>query len=62
MKLSDKLAKVGEDFTITKYDNGFKVEVRGETPDENWSTASILVTNLDQIFELLTEFDEMEQQ
>lgn len=62
MKLSDKLAKVGEDFTITKYDNGFKVEVRGENHEENWTNANILVTNLDQIFELLTEFDEMEQQ
>jgi hypothetical protein len=56
MKISDKLKTVNNEVSIAKCDNGFIFEVRGETPEENWSHVKIVCNSLDQVFELLTEY------
>ena len=60
MKLSDKLGKVNEDFTVTKYDNGYKVSVGGEDHSENWADANILCDELAEVVELVDEWSSME--
>ena len=61
MELKDKLSKVNDDITITKYDNGYRVNVGGEDHNENWSDANILVTELGDVMGLVTEWALMEQ-
>ena len=38
-KISDKLVKVNENFTINMYDNGFMIEVGGRDDENEWKTA-----------------------
>ena len=61
MKLSDKLAKVDDTFEVTQYDNGFKVEVRGENANGDWATAQILVGDHCSVIELFDEYCTMEK-
>lgn len=61
MKISDKLAKVNDTFEVTKYDNGYKVEVRGRDSSEDWATVNILCSELAQVADRLEEWDNMEQ-
>ena len=60
MKLSDKLVKVSDTFEVTQYDNGFRVEVRGENTEGNWRTAQILVGDHGAVKELFDEYCNME--
>ena len=54
-KLSDKLAKVNDNFNITMYDNGFLIEVVGRDTDEEYRTAKIMVPTIEQLLELVKE-------
>lgn len=58
-QLSDKLAKVNESFTINMYDNGYMIEVGGRDHDEEWKTAKIMVTEVDELLALVREATEM---
>jgi hypothetical protein len=61
MKISDKLTKVSDSFTINMYDNGFMVEVNGRHSDGDWKTAKIMCTNLEQLIECVSEATTMER-
>lgn len=54
MKLNNKLTKVEESLTVYRYDNGFMVEISGRDNEDDWITAKILATSLDEVFELIT--------
>jgi hypothetical protein len=58
-KLSDKLTKVNESFTINMYDNGYMVEVGGRDSEDEWKTAKIMVTTVDELLTLVREAVEM---
>lgn len=58
-KISDKLNKVNESFTINMYDNGYMVEVSGQNYDENWSSTKIICSDIDQVIELVKEASQM---
>ena len=45
-KISDKLAKVNDNYTINMYDNGFMIEVGGRDSEDDWKTAKIIVVQL----------------
>ena len=55
MKVSDKLEKVNDSFSISRYDNGFMIEVGGRTKDEEYKTAKILVNTVDELVDLVRE-------
>lgn len=55
MKLSDKLAKVGDSLTVNMYDNGYMVEVSGRDSDDDWKTAKILCSTLEDVFAVIKE-------
>jgi hypothetical protein len=59
-KLSDKLSKVDEDITITQADNGFIVAVSGRNSEDDWATAKIVCTSLDEVVDLIKEASAME--
>jgi ketol-acid reductoisomerase len=54
-KLSDKLTKVNESFTVNMYDNGYMIEVGGRDEEDEWKTAKIMVSTVDQLIELIKE-------
>ena len=59
--VSDKLTKVNDNFTVNMYDNGFMVEIGGRDKKEDWATAKILVSNLEELTALIKEITEMER-
>jgi len=59
--LSDKLTKVNENFTINMYDNGFLIEVSGRDADDEWATAKIMVSSVDELITLVREAADMER-
>ena len=58
-KLSDKLVKVNESFTIYRYDNGFMIEVGGRDDDSDWKTAKVLCNSEDEMLEVVKEWNAM---
>lgn len=60
-KISDKLVKVNESFSVYMYDNGFMVEVSGRDKKEEWASVKLLVSNLDELSALIKEITEMER-
>lgn len=60
MKVSDKLVKVNESFTVNRYDNGYMIEVSGRNKDEDYKTVKILVKTVDELVELVKETVAME--
>ena len=59
--LSDKLAKVNESFTINMYDNGFMIEVGGRDHKDEWKTAKIMVTTVEELLTLVKEATELDR-
>ena len=60
-KVSDKLIKVNENFSVNMYDNGFMLEVSGKDADGEYKTAKILVTTGEQLIALIAEVVKMER-
>lgn len=61
-KISDKLNKVNDSFTINMYDNGFMMEIGGRDNEDNWSQAKIMVTSLEELNALIKEASEMDRE
>jgi hypothetical protein len=61
MNINDKLSKVDESFTVYMYDNGFMFEVSGQDSNEDWATAKIMCTSMEEVAELAQEVAEMER-
>jgi hypothetical protein len=59
MKVSDKLSKVSDSFTINMYDNGFMVDVSGRNDENDWASAKILCNDLDSMLEVVTEISHL---
>jgi len=60
-KISEKLSKVNDSFTVNIYDNGFMIDVGGRNENDDWSNAKIMCTSLEQLIAIITEVTEMEQ-
>ena len=58
-KVGDKLAKVNDSFTVNMYDNGYMLEISGRDSDGEWKNAKVLVQNLTQLNDLITEVSEL---
>lgn len=55
MKLEDKLLKVNDNFTVYMYDNGYMLEISGRDDNEDWTTAKILCSTLEELVSLINE-------
>lgn len=58
-KMLDKLAKVNENITINRYDNGWMVEVGGRNQDEDWSTAKVICNTEDEVLSVVKQWNTM---
>jgi hypothetical protein len=61
VKVSSKLTKVDDSFTVNMYDNGYLLTVGGRNSDEDWSTAKIMCQTVDELFALIGEINQMER-
>lgn len=61
MKIKDKLSKVDESFSVYMYDNGFMFDISGRNLEDEWASAKIMCTNIDEIAELAKEAAEMDR-
>ena len=60
-KISDKLAKVNESFTVYMYDNAYMIEVSGRDSENDYKSVKLMVPTLDQLQPLIKEVAEMER-
>ena len=60
-KISDKLIKINENFTINMYDNGFMVEASGRTKKNDYVNAKIMCSTIDEVLNLVREACEMDR-
>jgi hypothetical protein len=60
-KISDKLIKVNESFTVYMYDNAYMIEVSGRDCENEYKTVKLMVPTLEQLQALIKETTEMEK-
>lgn len=60
-KISDKLAKVNDNFTVNMYDNGYMLEIGGRNKDDDWATAKIMCNSIEELTTLIKEASAMER-
>lgn len=58
-KISDKLTKVNDSFTVNMYENGFMIEVNGRNDEDDWVSTKIIATSLDDLIDLVREATEI---
>lgn len=61
MKLNDKLNKVNDNFNVYMYDNGYMFEISGRNEHDEWATAKILCSSIEELFELIQEATDTER-
>ena len=59
MQLSDKLSKINDNLQVYFYDNGFMVEVSGRDENEDWKTAKIMCSTLEEVSAIIQEATDM---
>jgi len=59
MQLSDKLSKINDNLQVYFYDNGFMVEVSGRDENEDWKTAKIMCSTLEEVSAIIQEASDM---
>ena len=53
----DRLAKVNENISINRYDNGWMVEIGGRDDENDWKTTKTLCTTEDEVIALIKEWN-----
>jgi hypothetical protein len=61
-KISDKLSKVNDNFTVNMYDNGFMLEIGGRNKDDDWANAKIMCNSVEELVALIQEAASMERE
>ena len=56
----DRLAKVNENISINRYDNGWMVEVGGRDSESDWKTAKVMCSTEDEVINIIKEWNTME--
>ena len=47
--IREKIYKRDEDFRIYTYDNGYLIEVGGRNGDDDWVTAKVFATTIEEV-------------
>ena len=58
-KLSNKLAKVNDSFTVNRYDNGYMVEVGGRDDEGEWANSKIICNTEEDLIAVVKEYNTM---
>lgn len=56
----DRLVKVSDSFSVNRYDNGWMIEISGKDADNDWTTVKIICNTEDQMFKLITAYNQAE--
>ena len=56
----NKLAKVNENISLNRYDNGFMVEVSGRDKKEEWKTAKAMCNTQEELIAVVKEWVAMD--
>ena len=56
----NKLAKVNENISINRYDNGWMVEIGGRDSENDWKTTKTLCNTEDDVLNLIKEWNSKE--
>jgi len=57
MSQLSKLAKVNENISINRYDNGWMVEIGGRDKKEDWKTTKTLCNSEEEVLALVKEWN-----
>ena len=60
MSISKKLAKVNENISIYRYDNGWMVEIGGRDSENDWKNTKTLCNTEDEVLNLIKEWNSLE--
>jgi hypothetical protein len=60
-KVSDKLTKVSESFTVNMYDNGYLIDVGGQDSNDDLKNVKLTVRDLDSLIVIIKEVAAMER-
>ena len=55
-----KLAKVNENISINRYDNGWMVEIGGRDKKQEWKNCKILCNSEEELLSIIKEWNTME--
>ena len=55
VKITDKFAKVSESFSVTTCENGFLVEMSGNTASEDWINMKVVVHTIDELYAIVQD-------
>ena len=58
--IASKLAKVNEDLTVRRADNGWVIEFGGRSRDDEWKHYKIVCTEMDEVITLVMEHSAVE--
>jgi hypothetical protein len=61
MKLSDKLTTADDSLNVYFYDNGYMVEVSGRDDNDDWTTAKVMCSSLEEVNAIVAEAAGMER-
>jgi hypothetical protein len=61
MKLADKLTKADDSLNVYFYDNGYMVEVSGRDDNDDWTTAKVMCSSLEEVNAIVAEAAGMER-
>ena len=56
----DRLAKVNENISINRYDNGWMVEISGNDKKDDWKTVKVVCNTEDDLVALIKEYNTMD--
>jgi len=59
--IADKLAKVGESFSVNMYDNGYMFEISGRDKKGDYKNAKIMCSTVEQLTVLVQEATELDR-
>ena len=58
--ISKKLSKVSENFSITRCDNGFMVEVSGKDLDNDWKSLKLLCNSEEDLLTVVKQINALD--
>lgn len=61
-KISDKLVKASDSFTVHIHDNSYLLEITGRNSKDDWASAKIACATLEDLYQLIAEAAEMERE
>ena len=61
VRISDKLTKVNDSFTVNMYDNGFMIDIGGRNSEDDWCSAKVMFSDLDSLVDAIREITTIER-